>query len=794
MRSDDDRDREIAGLRERLSQLCEASFRINASLDLGAVLQGVLDSARSLTAARYGIIKLFDKNGETEDFLASGMTAKEANELWAVPTVKELYEYLRGFEEAQRIPDVLALARSMDLPAFVSPVEVGPVVPVLTAPIINRGEHLGHVFLAKSDGGQSFARDDEETLVTFTAQAALVIANARRHREEQKARADLETLINISPVGVAVFEGRTGEPISINREAIRIVDGLRQPGQSREDLLVALTCRRADGRQMSMKDLSPVEFSSVIETVRAEEVLLAVPGGRGVTVLINATPICSEDGEVESFVVTLQDMTPFEELELMRAEFLGMVSHELRAPLTSIKGSVTTLLETASELDIAEMRQFFQIIREQSDQMRNLIGDLLDRARIETGTLSVKPGPAVVVELVEEARRRVLNGERRDDLYIDLPPEMPLVMADHRRIVQVIGNLLSNAARNSSDGSRICVSADRVGAHIAVSITDQGRGLPAHLIPHLFRKFLRPEKDEQRSSATGSGLGLAICKGIVEAHGGRIWVESDGPGRGARFTFTVPVVEEAQFEQPARLSVQSRRAPRHRIRVLVVDDDPHTLRYIRDALSKANYAPIVTGDPGEVMRLVGEEKPHLVLLDLMLPGVNGIDLMKDILKTTSVPVIFVSAYGQEDVIAKAFDLGATDYVVKPFSPTELVARIRAALRKRDALAQPQPSGPYTAAFLQIDYADRSVNLSGHPVQLTPTEYAVIYELSVNAGRVLTYDQLLQRVWGPERTGEPGLAREVVKRLRQKLGDDAKNPLYIHTVQRVGYRMVKQLTA
>ena len=228
------------------------------------------------------------------------------------------------------------------------------------------------------------------------------------------------------------------------------------------------------------------------------------------------------------------------------------------------------------------------------------------------------------------------------------------------------------------------------------------------------------------------------------------------------------------------------------LRVLAVDDDPQTLRYVRDALTRAGYAPIVTGDPDDVPRLMQEERPHVVLLDLVLPGSDGIELMQGILDKTDVPVIFISVYGQDEVVARALDTGAADYIVKPFSPTELAARIRAALRKRVEPRSPEPSGHYSAGDLSIDYAERRVTLDGRPVELTATEYAVLYEFSVNAPRVLTHNVLLQRVWGPERVGEPWLVRDLVKRLRRKLGDDAQNPAYIFTEPRVGYRMAQGL--
>ena len=263
-----------------------------------------------------------------------------------------------------------------------------------------------------------------------------------------------------------------------------------------------------------------------------------------------------------------------------------MVSHELRTPLTSIKGSADTLLETSVdtlleasvdtlleasvELDPAEMTQFFRIIRDQAESMRHLIGDLLDVARIETGTLPVSPEPVAVTVLV-----------------------------DRRRVVQVLNNLLSNAARHSNDLSPIRVAAVRDGVHVAFSVADDGVGVPAERLPHLFRKFSRLGGEDRGRETGGSGLGLAICKGIVEAHGGRIRAESDGLGLGSRFTFTLPAVDEPARRAP-RQSRPRPRKEREPVRILCVDDDPQTLRYVRDALTRAGYAPVVTGDPEEV--------------------------------------------------------------------------------------------------------------------------------------------------------------------------------------------------
>ena len=480
-------------------------------------------------------------------------------------------------------------------------------------------------------------------------------------------------------------------------------------------------------------------------------------------------------------------MTHLEELVKLRAEFLGMVSHELRAPLAAIKGSSTTVLGDAVSLGTSEMVQFFRIIDQQADHMGVLINDLLDVARIQAGTLTINSEPMAVTALVEQARNTILSGWGRNNIHIELAPDLSPVMADRRRIVQVLANLLSNAARHSPETSPIVVTAVQERVHVAFSVTDKGRGVAPERLPHLFQTL--PEVDTEGADKTGSGLGLAICKGIVEAHGGRIWAESQGVGLGTRVTFTIPITEDAGHASPAGpASPHVRQKGRNRTRILVVDDDPQTLRNVREALSKWGYVPVVTGDPDDVPLLIEEHRPQLVLLDLVLPGTDGIEVMKRILEHADVPVIFLSAYGHEEAIARAFDAGADDYVVKPFSPAELAARIRAALRKRTLPHQVLLLEPFALGDLAINYAGRRVTLAGRPVRVTDIEYRLLVELSISTGKILTYEYLLQRIWRIWGSADPRPLRSAVKNIRRKLHDDASNPTYIFNEPRVGYRM------
>ena len=764
--------REIEALQERLSQLSAAILRISASLDVDTVLQEVVDSARALTGAGYGIITTYGESGEIQDFVSSGFSGEEHRKFEQNPDTPRLIEHLRDVPGVVRLADLPTYIRSLGYSEDLILSET-----FLGTQIRRRDMHVGNFFLAGKESGQAFTDQDEEVLVLFASQAAAAIANARTHRDEQRARADLEALVETSPVGVVVFDARTGMPVSFNREANRISEGLRMPGKSMEELIEAITCRLADGREVSLSEYPGVQTLTTAETMRAEEVVLSVPDGRSVTTLLNVTPIRSAQGEVDSVVVTMQDLAQLEELDRLRAEFLGMVSHELRTPLAAIKGSTSTVLYDSPIQVQGEVHQFFRIIDEQADLMRGLINDLLDAGQIDAGTLSISPVPVEMAAMIDQARNAFQSGGNTHAILIDLPPDLPWVLADRGRIVQVLNNLFSNAARFSLGSSPIRVAAIREGLHVAVSVSDEGEGVPSDQLPSLFRKYTSLSDNDRR----GSGLGLAICKGMVEAHGGRIWATSDGPDKGTQITFTIPVAEEAG-------GVRDQYRPSHqgseRPPILVLDDDPQMLRFVRDALDRAGYSPIVTGDYNELPRLIQAQKPHLVLLDLILPGADGIELMESVTEMADLPVIFISAYGRDETIARALERGAADYIVKPFSATELTARVRAALRRQ---GEPEL---FVLGDLSIEYEQRLVTVAARPLELTATEYELLRVLSVNAGRVVSYDSLIRQVWDGPDSGDTDRVRTFVKQVRRKLGDDPGRPSYIQNVHGVGYRMAK----
>ena len=780
---------EIESLRTRLSELSEASRLVSESLDLDVVLQKVIDNARSLTGARYGALLTYEKSGGIQDFITSGLSPTEIERLDTLPQGLGLLGYMNEIREPLRLSDISHHPKSVGFPDGHPPMKT-----FLGMPIRYRDEYVGNIYLTEKDGGAEFTSEDQDVLVMFASQAGAAISNARRYQEESRARADLEALVNISPVGVVVFDARTWDLVSANDETRRLVGKVRPPGRSLTDLLEVMALRRADGSDIPMEELPTVKALTRGETVLADEVVIHPPDGRGpITTLINARPIRQDGGDIVSVVATIQDITPLEDMKRQRTEFLRNVSHELRTPLSAIKGSTSTLLSSTYPLDAAETRQFLRVIDEQSDHMRRLINNLVDMTQIEFGTLTVIPEPTDVADLLRRARdAHVHAAVEGDGIELELAPNLPRVMADEPRMMQVLGHLIGNVSRYVSSSSSVRITAVQGDVYVAVTVDNKGDGAAIPGSPRELGR-LAGAADGMADGRNGrDDVGIAISVGIVEAHGGRLSVEDGKEGSGIGFTFTIPVADEAAAVGGAEESQYPSPLESHegQARVLVFVADPETRRYLRDILSQADLSVAVTGDLDEAEGIIETQKPHAILLEPALQGSQGLEALVRIYRVSGVPVIFVAGHGWDQYIGRAFELGAFDYIAKPFTSTELLARVGAALRRRSAAGRKEPSVPYLHGDLAIDYVEREVSVAGSPVHLTATEYKLLVELSAAAGRVSTHEQLLRRVWGPLYSSDSRIVRTYVKELRQKLGDNAARPKYIFTEPGVGYRMPK----
>jgi signal transduction histidine kinase len=223
----------------------------------------------------------------------------------------------------------------------------------------------------------------------------------------------------------------------------------------------------------------------------------------------------------------------------LKLNFLAMVSHELRTPLTSIKGFTSTLLSEDMHFDAEHQRDFLEVIAEESEKMQDLVDQLIDLSRLESGTFAIKSVPVDLHEIIDYSHTHFDILKQRHQLHVEVPPDLPLLMADTHRVAQVLANLIGNAAKYSPEQAIIKLRAFLTADCVQIDVIDAGSGIPPEQRDDIFEAFHQVKKS---TDDKGAGLGLAICKGIVEAHGGRIWV-ADGDAAGTTISLILPTVE-----------------------------------------------------------------------------------------------------------------------------------------------------------------------------------------------------------------------------------------------------------
>jgi len=773
---------------DALSRLREASLKISEHLEEGPVAQEVVHQARFLTEAKYGALLCFDEEGNTADVLISGLAPEQAGLIGTTPGSRGILGALNNADKPVRIGNIGDHPDSVGVPPYHP-----PMVSFLGMPIRFRGRHLANLYLADKQTHAEFTQEDEELITTFAAQAAAAMATASEYDQVVSARAELQTLLDSSPMGVFVIDAHTGELKSHNREAQRIAafSGLEQLHP--DAAVKAMSIRRLDGSEVSMAEGLVAPIVRTGRTVRAQELFINFPNGRTMHILANAAPLYSDDGQVMSVAFAAQDLTPLEEIDRDRRDYLCLVDKELRTPLSTIKGSVSALAEALSQSTSSESHQLLKIIDLQADLMRAQLNGVTDLINIEAGALAISSEPSDAASLLKEfcaAFQRLHPGRR---ILVEVAAPLPRVMVDRQRLGQAVNTLLLCALKCSAPASALKVAARGQAGRVEVTISTEGPVAPDRELYETIQEISNDQVKGGFAGKSNEDIALAVCKGVLNAHGGKLWAEHGQSGQGMTVGFSLPVDAEAGI-RPVPPSGPAAERPRPveggKSRILSVVENSRMLSAIQRTLSHCGYVPIGTLNYADLERLIDDEKPHLVLLDLTAPGARDFEVIQKVTRDYGVPAIVLSGQGDDECIVRAFEMGADDYIVKPFSPSELVARIKASFRKRSDNRHALAREEFVVGDLSISYPERRVAVAGKRVHLTATEYQLLYELSTKAGRVLTQDELLRRIWGEEYMGDIQLLRAFVKTLRQKLGDNARRPTYIFTEHGVGYRMPK----
>jgi len=394
-----------------------------------------------------------------------------------------------------------------------------------------------------------------------------------------------------------------------------------------------------------------------------------------------------------------------EDADAAKSSFLSTVSHELRTPLTSVLGFAKIIRRRLEErlfpLIHDDDRRVVQtkqqvldnlgVVVSEGERLTKLIDDVLDLAKIEAGKFTWNMASVPMAEVMERATAATasLFEAKKLILECDVEPELPLITGDQDRLIQVVINLISNAVKFTDAGSIKC-AARRVGDDLVVSVTDSGIGIAPVDQPKVFEKF-KQVGDTLTDKPKGTGLGLPICKEIVEYHGGRIWVESD-LGKGSTFSFTLPIAgKSGQLELlPARRTIDieslvrqlretvSTQHPADKP-ILVVDDDANIRSLLQQELTEAGYSVRLAEDGRKALALVREEMPGLIILDVMMPEMNGFDvaaILKSDPATMHIPIIILSILEDKE---RGFRLGVDRYLTKPIDTPSLFKEIGALL-------------------------------------------------------------------------------------------------------------------
>ena len=479
------------------------------------------------------------------------------------------------------------------------------------------------------------------------------------------------------------------------------------------------------------------------------------------------------------------------ETERMRANLLRAISHDLRTPLTAISGSAITLLEN-DNLPDWQKKKLLGSINDDAEWLIRMVENLLSVTRIGLESARIEKQDEVAEEVIFSAISKFRAHFPGVAVTPQLPESVMLVPMDPVLIQQVLTNLLENSARHGG-ATEITVSLARQGNVAVFTVQDNGTGIVREKLPHLFDGIgFLPEKNGV-GGRSQMGIGLSVCMSIVKAHGGSMSARNTDGGTAVSFSLPVPPESETAAEQRniiRTLKPAKETAMETKDKILIVEDDETIAAFLIAVLEANGFDTIRASLGREAVTLISSHCPDLVLLDLSLPDMDGMEILAGLRKWSTLPVIVVSARGRERDKVIALDMGADDYLTKPFGPGELLARIRAALRhvRTAAGGEVGRTGVYRCGDLEVDCVRRRVRINGEDIHLTQSEYRILSLLTRHAGKVLTYDFILRELWGPSAGGSNQILRVNVANIRRKIEKNPAEPKYIFTEIGVGYRM------
>jgi PAS domain S-box-containing protein len=518
------------------------------ALRIDDALSSLLRGAMEMLSGRAGILVLadhLDPVGMLSPILL-GIDDAEARELLSALERVNDWKYLLWSVDGLGPKE--AVATTMLLPD-VSPMRLEDFFrqrPIAVVTLVLRDEQgnvgMLHILGEQWIAGLPLLRSERASAAYAAQTAAAVRSVIEAHRARQE-KEQLEAILYYSADGILTVD-RQLRVTSFN-PAMERLSGWRTPEVLGRFYYDVLQPKDMQGSDLGLHNCPLLQAFASSGPIVDREMMITTRDGQQVAIGVTASAVRSPHGEPLSGVLNLRDITRIRENEQLRTTFMSVISHELQTPIAIIKGYASTLRREDAKWDEQTIRGRLEAIEEESDRLHHLVANLLQASRIQAGGLKMDPGPLDLAEMSQKVVRRFAARSPAHTFRTHFPENMPTVWADRERIEEVLLNLLDNAAKYSPKAKLIRIEGQVTDHEITISVGDKGMGIPLREQARIFDRFQRVDNAASRTTQ-GAGLGLYICRAILEAHGGRIWVESE-LGKGSTFFFSLPRMEKAQL-------------------------------------------------------------------------------------------------------------------------------------------------------------------------------------------------------------------------------------------------------
>lgn len=500
--------------------LLRISQAMSSQLDLRALLKIIMENAVELLAGQAGLVVLRQQSNNLAPAVSIGLPRE------VVPKFAPLWEDIPA--DAENIPDV---ARRLVLAARATHM---PLKQVVALPLNAEGENRGYIFIFRARGAASFTEKDRAVLRTFANHAAIAVHNAHLYRQVLNEREQLNAIIENSGDGVMMIN-----PFRIIKSwnsALTKLTGLTAEDAIGNPCYAVLNLKTPQGVSVC-HTRCPILHPPANRQLSAEGFYARKDGVR-VAFADLYSPMYDEDDQVIQYIANMRDVTRQREADDLRETLLAVISHELKTPVSIIKGYAGTLGREDAHWDKKTLDEGLTVIEEEADKLNALITNFLEASRLQAGSLRLHISEVYLPEMIERTIN-TLRSTTEDHLFsVDFPEDFPVIRGDYERLEQVITNLVSNAIKYSPKGGRIRIGGTFAAANVRFFVADDGIGIPAAEQELIFERFHRVDNGLTRQ-APGTGLGLFLVKAVVVAHSGSVWVESD-VGVGSTFWVELP--------------------------------------------------------------------------------------------------------------------------------------------------------------------------------------------------------------------------------------------------------------